>query len=490
MTGTRNIADKPALPSSLDAEKGVISSILLDPSLLESVGVKAEHFHHPSHQLIFRSLVEMHDEKKPIDLVTLTQKIADQNQLEQIGGSSFLAELQTFLPTAKNVEFYAGTVIEKASRRAIIAHCAEITRRAYEDNADKPEAILDEASSRIDEISQSFGLSNRGDLISCRFDPLNPPTPALPRLFLADQGICTAGNLSVLTGQAKAGKSAVAEGILASMMNGRPHLGFQIGKQTSGAVIHLDTEQSPFHHHRLIHRAMDRAGVKDAPEALHSFRTAHLSHEKRKLLLLQAMAEGCKAWGCIRMVIIDGVADLCYDLNDPIESFTLVQDLQSLAVKYDCPILMVLHLNPSSDFKTRGHLGSQLERKAESVIALENKNNIVTAWIARGRDSYLPKNQGQRFGWNEQNHRFESIQGTLGEMKSALKEQEEKAKWKAFADSFFTDKPLSYKACIEGIEQRSGVSKRTAQRHMQAMTDYAVIEKNAVGEYWLAVMES
>ncbi len=490
MNGTLDIASEPALPSSLDAEKAVLSSILLEPSLLKSIRVKAEHFHHPAHELVFRSLVKMHERDQAIDLVTLTQSIFDQHQLDQIGGASFLTSFQTFLPTATAVETYAETVIEKASRRAIIRSCSEISRRAYEDHSEKAEVILGEAASRIENISQSFIRSDCRDLISCRFDPNNPPSPALPRLFLADQGICTAGNLSVITGQAKAGKSAVTEGILASMLDGRPHLGFQVGKQTCGAVIHLDTEQSPFHHHRLVRRAMERTGSTDSPETLYSFTTAHLSQEKRKKLLLDSMEQARKAWGSIRMVIIDGVADLCYDLNDPVESFALVQELNSLAVKYDCPILMVLHLNPSSDFKTRGHLGSQLERKAESVIALENKNNIVTAWLARGRDTYLPKDKGHRFGWNEETRRFESIQGTLKEIKTAQKKKVEKLQWQEVANRLFTDNPLSYSACIEKIMQIRPVKKRTAEKNMRSMTEYGVIEKNAIGEYWFSEVNS
>ena len=71
-------------------------------------------------------------------------------------------------------------------------------------------------------------------------------------------------------------------------------------------------------------------------------------------------------------VFIDGVADLCKSPNDDIEAFALVEHLAHLAIAYACPLILVLHENPSGleTGKTRGHLGSQLERKAESNLRI------------------------------------------------------------------------------------------------------------------------
>ena len=96
------------LPASIDAEKGVLSSILLSPreTLITAVekGITAEHFHHPAHGTIFAALEELSKANSPIDLITVTQDLADRNLLEQVGGPAYLANLQTFLPTATNAD--------------------------------------------------------------------------------------------------------------------------------------------------------------------------------------------------------------------------------------------------------------------------------------------------------------------------------------------------------------------------------------------------
>ena len=102
------------LPASLDAEKGVLCSIIREPSLPACVevlkSIKTDHFHHPAHDTIWRGIHELRDKGKTIDLVNLTQVLADWNLLEQIGGACVLTDLHGFLPTAYAVSEYAATV--------------------------------------------------------------------------------------------------------------------------------------------------------------------------------------------------------------------------------------------------------------------------------------------------------------------------------------------------------------------------------------------
>ncbi len=87
-------------------------------------------------------------------------------------------------------------------------------------------------------------------------------------------------------------------------------------------------------------------------------------------------------------VIVDGVADLVLDVNDAKECNALVAKLHALAIKYDCPdrIICVIHENPNADTgKMRGHLGSQLERKAESNLRLRKKEDVTVVFSDRQR---------------------------------------------------------------------------------------------------------
>ena len=141
-----------ALPQSLDAEKGVLGSILLSPMTVldecirRQVGPK--YFHLPAHALIFSSLVEMQAKQKPIDLISLTQFLEDTMRLEEAGGSVLVTDLFTFVPTATNASHYLEIVREKYLLRQIIATCTQYAARAYDEQSEVP-VLLNEVEKNV-----------------------------------------------------------------------------------------------------------------------------------------------------------------------------------------------------------------------------------------------------------------------------------------------------------------------------------------------------
>ncbi len=141
-----------ALPQSLDAEKGVLGSILLSPTTVldecinRQVGPK--YFHLPAHALIFSMLVEMQEKRKPIDLISLTQFLEDSKRLEAAGGAMAVTELFTFLPTATNASYYLEIVREKYLLRQIISTCTEYAARAYDEQNEVP-VLLNEVEKKV-----------------------------------------------------------------------------------------------------------------------------------------------------------------------------------------------------------------------------------------------------------------------------------------------------------------------------------------------------
>src|SRR6266436_1940574 len=115
MTTTK--AQDRQVPQSDEAERGLLGSIMLLPErTLEFCvdrGVTPAHCFAPIHAMIFSALVRMAEAKKAIDLITLTQFLRDDGQLEQVGGVSYVTSLFTFVPTAANAEFYIDIVREK-----------------------------------------------------------------------------------------------------------------------------------------------------------------------------------------------------------------------------------------------------------------------------------------------------------------------------------------------------------------------------------------
>lgn len=146
-----------ALPASPNAEMGVLCSILLSPRDALTLCIEKIdefHFHQPAHATIYNTLVQLWKDSKPIDLVTVTQALADQKLLDSVGGPAALARLIQFIPTATNIEYYLDIMCEKHLLRSMISVCTKSAARCYEDQSDVKN-LIDDIESQIFQISES-----------------------------------------------------------------------------------------------------------------------------------------------------------------------------------------------------------------------------------------------------------------------------------------------------------------------------------------------
>jgi replicative DNA helicase len=142
-------------PQSIEAEESILSAILLDNSTLLDVLeiLTPEDFYRSAHQKIFAAITDLFTKAEPVDLVTLTNVIRDNNQLEAIGGAAYLARLVDTVPSAVNVQHYARIVRDKSSLRRLIAKANDITQHCYEDGGNLDD-VLNFAESAVFEISE------------------------------------------------------------------------------------------------------------------------------------------------------------------------------------------------------------------------------------------------------------------------------------------------------------------------------------------------
>jgi replicative DNA helicase len=156
------------LPQSIDAEKGVLSSILLAPHQVLDMCIERQvtpsYFYFPAHAKIYEVLLDLREKEKPIDLITLTQHLSDLGILESVGGAAAVTDLQTFIPTHANAEYYIEILREKFLLRKLILTCTEIAARSYEEQGDV-NVLLDEVEKRVLEIGEQ---RVRGDLPTIR----------------------------------------------------------------------------------------------------------------------------------------------------------------------------------------------------------------------------------------------------------------------------------------------------------------------------------
>lgn len=143
------------LPQSIDAEKGLLGSILHSATVLDDsmAQMESRHFHLPAHQKVFDLLVEMRNVGKPIDLITLTQELEDRRMLDVVGGAVAVTDLFTFVPTAANADYYREIIMEKYLLRRVITTCTEYVGRAHEEQGDV-RILLDEVEAKVLEIGQ------------------------------------------------------------------------------------------------------------------------------------------------------------------------------------------------------------------------------------------------------------------------------------------------------------------------------------------------
>ncbi len=239
IAAARNISYLPEtsqlLPQSPDGERGLLSSFLLNPRdvgrLCAERKITRAHFFIPMHADIYGIVLEMWAEDRPIDFILVTQIPRDRSMLDQCGGAAFVTELFTFLPTAANAAYYLEILQEKKILRDIIVTCTEYGSRSYSEQDNFP-GILGELQSKIsaigiqqrreaptmrenvkDAISALEGrLSGSGSILRTGLDALDNEVGPIER-----------GNLLVIGGQTKAGKSVLAGQIALNLaLSGKP----------------------------------------------------------------------------------------------------------------------------------------------------------------------------------------------------------------------------------------------------------------------------
>ncbi len=144
-------------PQSLEAEMSVLGGILLENEAMNKAmeTLRPEDFYRDSHRRIFESLIALSDKNEPADLVTLTAQLQSSGDLEGIGGSSYLATLVDYVPTAANIGYYCKLVKEKAITRRLITVATDIATRSYDGG--NIEEVLDHAEKSIFEIAENRG---------------------------------------------------------------------------------------------------------------------------------------------------------------------------------------------------------------------------------------------------------------------------------------------------------------------------------------------
>jgi hypothetical protein len=324
--------------------------------------------------------------------------------------------------------------------------------------------------------AQTFAM-----LKSCEIDFNNPPQTPQPLITIRDVTVGSAGNLLGITGNEGSGKSNFLGGIVAGALAGYDQdtdtLGTEvIPNMEHKAVLYFDTEQSEDQFYLNLTTILKRSNRHHPPHWFKAYCLTNLSRRERLQAILQSVDNFHHQFGGIHLVVIDGIGDLIGSLNDERESVQLVEELHRMAGIYQTCILCVLHLVPNG-IKLRGHLGSELQRKAAGILCIEKDTEtdvscIRALKVRSGSPLDVPLIQ---FAWDKE----KGYHTYLGEKtKDATQDRKRKDLRTLSEDIFRLKDRYNYTELVEVLQLQLDVKERTAKSYVKFMRENEIIVRN------------
>ena len=164
-------------PNNIEAEMSLLGAILIDADSLVKIAdsVNEDDFYDPKHKRIFSAIINLYNDHDAIDVLTLSDALRNNGNLEMIGGSSYLTELTNYVPTASHIDQYAEIVIQKALRRRLIHASKEMAELGY-DETKKLNELVEEAEARLFDVSKQHvkqDIISLEDVLAASFDRLD-----------------------------------------------------------------------------------------------------------------------------------------------------------------------------------------------------------------------------------------------------------------------------------------------------------------------------
>ena len=161
MATTNNLLENRVPPQALDAEMAVLGAMLLSAEAVDDALeiLKPEHFYKESHQKIYAAIQALAGRGQAVDIVTLGEELKKNKLLTQLGGEVYLAQLVDKVVTTAHVRHYAEIVYKKFVVRDLIQTATHLIQRAYKEEDDEPQVLIDSAADQIYRLSQKQKLS-------------------------------------------------------------------------------------------------------------------------------------------------------------------------------------------------------------------------------------------------------------------------------------------------------------------------------------------
>ena len=390
-------------PHDLEAEKALLGAILLSQEALETVveTIHVEDFYKSSHQIIYSAILRLVEVSESVDLITLADELRKQDDLEKVGGLSFIAALTSDVPTTANVEYYARILRSTSIRRRILEISQNIIAKAYDDTEDS-QHLLAEAEKRIYEISDSTNHTGKylraGDVVGETVNSIEKLYRAGGEYTGVPSGFVeldrhTSGfqksEFIVIGARPSVGKTALALTMASymSIRKGIPVGFFTLEMSGKSLMQRLLSAESKIDSNRIrsgMLKASDFAKLTEAAGRIYDAPLFIEDTPNIKLLDLRAQARRMKKNEDIQAIFIDyiGLIDPENKNNVPRHEQVaeISRSLKSLARELDIPIICL------------SQVGRQSEGKEPTLADLRESGSIeqdadVVMFIHKQRDT-------------------------------------------------------------------------------------------------------
>ena len=217
------------------------------------------------------------------------------------------------------------------------------------------------------------------------------------------------------------------------------------------------------------------------PEELKAFCLTGMSRKERLHAIVQSMDKFYYQYGGIQLVVIDGIADLVKSANDEAESIAIVDEVYRLAGIYKTCIICVLHFVPNG-IKLRGHIGSELQRKAAAILSIEKDENPAYSVVKaiKVRDGSPLDVPMLLFTWDKQ----KDMHVSAGEKPAEDKEKRKKEELQGIIKEIFRSrKKITYTELVTELMQAMDIKERTAKSYIIYMKTNGMLNQDSSNNY-------
>ncbi len=306
-----------------------------------------------------------------------------------------------------------------------------------------------------------------------------------PVITIGGAAVASPGNITGISAAAKAGKTAIVSLIAAGaisvdgVIEGFPDFKV-LPNPHKKAVVVLDTEQSADDQQYNVVTSLKRAGIDSTPNYFRAYNIRQLKTEEYQEFT-DSICELCNdTFGGIHLIIIDGGADYILSVNDEAAAARIVQYFTHISIRYSCPVVVIIHVNPGSD-KERGHFGSEIQRKCYGLLTLTREGDISTLApkiMRKASNADIPL-----ISFTYSKDKGFHVPTEIPD-REEIKVQKDRERHAEIAKQIF--KPLvalSYSDAVSKVMQLTNRKERTAKEMISNMSGWNYIKKHDDGLY-------